>query len=270
MTGLVKSEFRKFMSTRMWWILLAVMVAYMAFMAAALAAMYIAQGTITAGSSDSGEINLDPKLAPSIVYTVAASFGYIFPALIGVMSFTGEFRHKTITPTFIASPNRTNVLVAKLLSGIPLGVVYGALGTLGCVAAGAAVLAIGDIPTQLGTGYAWEIIGRSVLALTLWLLFGVALGSVVTNQTVAVVILIAFTQVVEPLLRMILGAWGPTEGISRFLPGAVGDSIAGGSLYNAIIPAGPLGFWPALLVMVAYIAALAIIGRFTTLKRDVG
>lgn len=270
MIALVRSEFRKFRSTRMWWILLIVLVAYMAFTAGAVAAMYIANGTLTSDASASGTVNLDPRLAPSNVYTVAASFGYIFPALIGVMSFTNEFRHKTITPTFIATPNRTKVLLAKLISGIPMGIVYGVLGTFACVGAGALVLSLGDISPQLGTGYAWEIIGRSILALTMWLMFGVALGSVITNQTVAVVVLIAFTQLVEPLLRMILSVWTPTQGIAKFLPGAVGDSIAGGSLYSTITSSNTFSLWQALIVMLAYIAILAVIGRATTLRRDVG
>lgn len=269
MTNLLRSEFRKFTSTRMWWILIIVMVGYMAFNAAIIAATFSLSDMVTGATVDGSELTMDPSSVPSTVYTLASTMGYIFPALIGVMSFTGEFRHKTITPTLIATPQRGKVMLAKLLSGVPLGLIYGTLGTFACVGAGALVLSLGDVSSQLGTGYAWEIIGRSVLSLTLWLVFGVALGSVITNQAVAIVVLIAFTQLVEPILRAALPMWDATEQVAKFLPGAVGDSIAGGSFYNSFTGASPLGLSAGLALMIVYIAALALLGRATTLRRDI-
>ncbi|MFD2839801.1 ABC transporter permease [Populibacterium corticicola] len=266
MINLLKSEYRKFVSTRMWWVLLLVMVGYMAMNASAFAFMFAFGDAVSTGDPD---MVMDPTLAPQSVYTVAASMGYIFPALIGVMSIAGEFRHKTITPTIIATPNRTKLLTAKLISGVPLGILYGAVGTFACVGFGALILSLGDVSPQLDTSYAWGIIGRSVLTLTLWLIFGVALGSVLTNQVAAVVILIAFTQLIEPILRMLLPNWTITEGAARFLPGAVGDAIAGGSIYDAMSGATPLPIASAIAVMLAYIVVLAAIGRVSTLRSDI-
>lgn len=269
MMNLVKSEYRKFLSTKMWWILLLAMIGYMAMMGASVALIFT-MGDSAAGTDMNGNpIELDSTQIPQSVYTIASTMGYIFPALIGAMSFTGEFRHKTITPTLIATPNRSKVLCAKLLSGLPMGAIFGAVGTLSTVGAAALVLVIGDVPTQLGTLFAWEIIGRSVLSLTLWLLLGVALGSAIKNQAVVVVGLIAFTQLVEPLARIAAPVFESVAGIVKFLPGAVGDAIAGGSFYGVMGSSQSLSLLGGIVVMVVYIAAFAALGRVTSLARDI-
>lgn len=270
MIDLVKSEYRKFTSTRMWWILLISMAGYMAFTAAMIALLFVLDGPNASTGIEGEPVSMDPSLVPQTVYTIASSMGYAFPALIGALSFTGEFRHKTITPTLIATPNRTKLLLAKLLSGVPMGAIYGAAGTLVTVGAGALVLTIGDVPTQLDTLFAWEIIGRSILSLTLWLLLGVALGSAIKNQAIVIVGLIVFTQFLEPLARTLLPMVEPLEGVAKFLPGAVGDAITGGSFYGIMGTTSTLPFLAAIGMMLAYIIGFAAIGRATNLARDIG
>lgn len=268
MKQLIISEYRKFFSTRMWWILLVAMTAYMAVTAAGLAATFAFADALN--SNVNGEpLEVDAEQAVATVMTTASSFGYIFPALIGALSFTGEFRHQTIVPTFVATPNRTKVLLAKMVSGIPMGAIFGVLGTLVCALAGGAVLALGGISPGFGSLSTWETFGRSSLALTLWLLFGVALGSVLKNQAVVVVLLIAFTQLIEPIARLALPLWDATAPVSKFLPGAVGDAISGASLYASIPGTPSLAFWAGLAVMIAYIAGFAVLGRVTTLRKDI-
>src|SRR3954451_21904857 len=53
--------------------------------------------------------------------------GGFIAALIGVMSICSEFRHGTIRPTFIFTPMRDRVLIAKLLSSTALGAAFGLL-----------------------------------------------------------------------------------------------------------------------------------------------
>ena len=56
---------------------------------------------------------------------------------------------------------------------------------------------------------------------------GVAFGSVLTNQVAAIVVILAFTQFVEPIARLALGAFDVTDGIAKFLPGAAADGLVG-------------------------------------------
>ena len=47
--------------------------------------------------------------------------------VLGVLIITGEYRHKTVTPTFLAEPRRGRVVTAKLGIGFGAGIVMGAL-----------------------------------------------------------------------------------------------------------------------------------------------
>jgi hypothetical protein len=85
----------------------------------------------------------------------------------------------------------------------------------------------------------------------------------------AIVVLLAFTQFVEPLARIGLGAFEPTAGISRWLPGAAGEAITGTSFYSASGLAELLPWWGGLLVLLGYGLLLAAVGRVTTLRKDV-
>lgn len=262
MGAILLSEYRKFFTTRMWWLLLIIMVLYMGLTAAALA--------FTFSPAVAGDMGMPggSGSAVSTVYTTAASFGYVFPALIGVLSITGEYRHKTITNTLLGTPQRGKMLAAKMLAGIPMGVMYGVAGTLACVGLGATVLSANGMDPLLGDATTWAIIGRSVLAITLWLLVGVGIGALIPNQVAAIVTLLVFTQFIEPIARMALpmAEWG--QDIARFMPGAVGDSIAGGSFYS-MMGTELLPLWAGVILLTAYAVVFAVIGRYTTLRRDI-
>jgi hypothetical protein len=109
-----------------------------------------------------------------------------------------------------------------------------------------------------------------VVALTLWALVGVGFGSVLTNQVAAIVVLLAFTQFVEPLLRLLLAQFDATEALSKFLPGAAGEAIAGSSLYVSSGLAELLNAWQGTLTLLGYAVILVVIGRLTTFRRDIG
>ena len=59
-----------------------------------------------------------------------------------------------------------------------------------------------------------------------------AFGSVVPNQVAAIVVILAFTQLVEPIARIALGAFDLTDGVAKFLPGAAADALIGASLFG--------------------------------------
>lgn len=264
MGGIFISEYRKFFSTRMWWLLMLIMVVYMGVTAASLAFLF--SPGMMGEVQGAGEIVAES--AVTTVYTTAASFGYVFPVIIGVLSLTGEFRHKTITVTLLGTPSRGKLVVAKMLGGIPMGLMYGIAGTAASVGAGAIVLAATGADPLLGAATTWAVIGRSVLAMTLWLLLGVGLGALIPNQVAAIVTLLVFTQFIEPIARMALPqvSWG--ENIAQFLPGNVGDSVAGGSFY-ASMGSTLLPLWGATLLLLGYGIVFAVIGRYTTLTKDI-
>jgi ABC-2 type transport system permease protein len=268
------AEYRKFVTTRMWWVLLLTMVVYMGFTAALIAFSVTidpSEGGLGAfDPSNPGQMTaLPPRALALTVYTLASSFGYVFPVLMGTLSVAGEYRHMTITPTLLAEPRRNVVLGAKLISSLPIGLLYGLLGTASVVGGGAAVLALRGNDAMLTDGKVLQVIGWSVVALTVWAMVGVGFGTVLKNQVAAIVVVLAFTQLVEPTLRFAFGFISILKGVPKWLPGAAGDAIAGSSFYSTTGINDLLPRWQGLLVLIGYGVVLAAVGRFTTFRKDV-
>lgn len=268
MSAALLSEWRKFVTTRMWWVLLLTMVGYMAFLAAIMAFSFAMgpQGGGAGGDSGPQLSSVDVALG---VYTLAATLGYVFPVIIGALSVSGEFRHQTVTPTLLAEPRRNVVLGAKLLAGVPLGLLYGLAATLTTVGVGAGVLAAMGEDAVLTDPEVVRTALLSVVVLTVWAVVGVGFGAALKNQVVAIVVVLAFTQLVEPTLRVALGFIDGAEGIAKWLPGAAGEAVVGSSLYSLTGVNELLGRWEGLAVLVGYGLVLAVIGRLTTFRRDI-
>nr|MCU0295651.1 ABC transporter permease [Candidatus Nanopelagicales bacterium] len=147
MNDALRTEFRKITTTRTWWINALLMLGYMVVMSAIMAASFVFGMRAEPASSD--PMVLDPQSIASSVYTLAVALGYIFPAVLGAMVVTSEFRHRTITMTLLAEPRRTLVLGSKLAAVLPFAVVVALAGVLGAVIGGATTLAVLGEPTFL-------------------------------------------------------------------------------------------------------------------------
>lgn len=266
------AEFQKLLTTRMWWLLAILLAVYVAFMAGGLGALFgwLDANPDAAAQSGGAPLPADVELAP-LLYSFASSIGYVFPLLLGALAVTSEFRHKTLTPTFLAEPHRTVVLSAKLVSQLVAGAVLGAIGYAVSVGSAAAVLAGFGLETGLDSSDTWALIGRGILAMALWGGIGVGLGVLVTNQVAAVVIVIAFTQFLEPILRFAASLNDVTANVGRYLPGAASDALVGASFYTVASFGGAetLEWWQGGLVLLALALVTTVIGGATTWRRDV-
>lgn len=267
MIDLIRAETRKLLTTRMWWLLLGIMALTIAAFAGIFAFALGAGDGLTTGTSDT-PVEIDDVTLALTVYTMGVSLGYVFPVTLGALHVTGEFRHRTIDTTLLSAPHRGRAIGAKLISVVPMGLLYGLVGMGTGLGIGAVAFAITGQSLELGDAHVWRSIGLGVIALAAWMVVGVGFGAVLTNQVAAIVTLLAFTQFVEPILRMALAAWSPTEGIAMFLPGAAGEAIVGASFYSASGMSDLLPWWGGLLVLLGYAAVTALMGRLTTFRRD--
>ena len=266
MTAALVAEFRKFFSTRLWWILLIGLIAYLGFVGLAMAF------SMTVDNDDADTTTLTGAALARSIYALISPIGYVFPLVIGSLAVTAEFRHKTITASLLVEPRRSVLLGAKLLAGIPMGLVYGVAATATVVLTAAPVLAWRGDGAFLGETETIKVIVFSVIVMALWLMMGVAIGSVLSNQVAAIIVLLAFTQFIEPIARVALAEFDATSSVAKFLPGASADALIGSSFYaNTGGTAIELLSRPAgAAMMIAYIVVLALIGRFTTFKKDIG
>ena len=256
------AEWRKLTSTALWWVLALGMAAYLAFVGAAMAFSL----TVAPEGQAPPLGGLDAALT---VYGVLNAVGYVFPLVVGTLLVTTEVRHRTLTQTLLAEPRRGVVLGAKLVLAAGIGLLYGVAGVVGLVAAGAPVLsAVGD-GAFLGDPQVVRALLLGVLVTGLWAVLGTGFGAVVPHQVAAVVAILAFTQFVEPIARLALGAVDGLSVVSAYLPGAAADAVVGASPFSQMGDVDLLPAWAGALVLLGYAAALTLAGRLTTFARDV-
>ena len=243
MTALVRAELLRLRSTRSTWGLLA------AALVLTLAFAGMVLGDVGGmGGLPPGSVRLRDALLG------AAALGTVPVVLLGVLSITTEFHHRTATFTFLATPQRWRVLVAKtiacLLVAPPVAVLLlTAPLTLGALS--------GAIDLTLDPDLA-RLVARAALGFECWVLLGVGIGAAIRNQTIAVAVPLIWFGVIEQLLQ--------SYGTSRLLPWLPGGASA--ALSGARFP-GVLPIWAALLVFLAYVAALLAPGARAISRRDI-
>jgi ABC-2 type transport system permease protein len=267
----VRSELLKVTTTRLWWVLALVLLGYVGFTAGLLAGLFGALGEQMSAQPDAPQLPTDAL--PPIVYSVATAVGYVFPVLLGALATTGEFRHQTITPTFLATPRRGLVLVAKVVVGLLVGALFGLIGLVASMGLGAPILSATGVDPALSDPDTWALAARVVLAMAIWAVIGVGLGVLVPNQVAVIVIVLAFTQFLEPILRFGTSIWEWTAELGRFLPGAASDALVGSSIFTSLGGAAttvaPLEWWQGGLVLAGIAAVVVVAGALTTWRRDV-
>jgi hypothetical protein len=271
------AELAKVFSLKSWWLLALIMIAYVGMTAAGLAFFFSDLGAQFAGAGAAAP-ELDPVVAANLVYTSVTAVGLVIPLLFGALLATTEYRHGTLTPTVLAQPRRGVVLAAKGIVAAVMGALYGVAGLIGSVGLGAGVLAALGEPTALDEPEVIAVLLRTVLATALWSLLGLGLGALLTSQIAAIVIVLAFTQFVEPILRLVANVWEWSASLGRFLPGAATDALVGAGLFsslNALDPSIPsaevdaLLWWQGGLILGGLCALLLVAASLTTMRRDV-
>ncbi len=267
LVGATRSEITKQFSTALWWILAIVLFLYVALMSGGLA--FAVEG-IAHGLIPGEELPLPADQLPLTLYSFAASLGYVFALLIGTIMVTSEFRHKTLTITFLATPRRGSALLAKVTAGALMGLLYAVIAIIAVLPAAAVVAGFGDDPL-LGSGDAWAMFGRILLALVLWTIMGIGIGALIRNQIAAIVAILVFTQLIEPILRLVASLVEGAGEAANYLPGAASDILVGASFSDtttAVAANGP-EWWVGAIVLAAYSAFFLLLGWLTSWRRDV-
>lgn len=269
LSAATRSETTKLFSTSMWWILALVLAVYIGSTAAALGFVYAAAAS---GSLPGDAPPLPEDGLAALLYSTATSVGYVFPLVIGTLMVTGEFRHKTLTPTFLATPRRGLVLWAKMLVGVLVGVLYGVIGIAVSVGASVGFLTGFDVDPELTSDDIWTQFGRMLLAYVLWVLIGIGVGALVRNQVGAIVGVLVFTQFIEPVGRLAAAFVDGLSDVTQYLPGAASDTLVGASVLAMSMSTGDTGgmeWWAGGLVLLGYAVVLVLLGHLFSWRRDV-
>jgi ABC-2 type transport system permease protein len=247
-TRLLAAELLKLRTTWVTYVLLGVSVLVTALTAAAVAS--------------SAELAADPALA----LAESVTFSSFLALVAGILLTTNEYRHGTITSTFLVTPSRPRVLAAKLLAGGVAGAAFGAV--VAAVAFGIAVPWLSGSEEEIAVGaQLFEAVGRLLAVYVLYALVGVAAGAIVQNQVGAIVATIGWLFVIEQIISvlsaLVAGDVGEEGAVAPYLPGAALSAVASDGAGDAGLEAG----W-ALLLSSAYVAVLAALGTASMVRRD--
>ena len=267
MTSAIKAEFRKFFTTRMWWgMALATFVS-----GAGLAVLFgfLLTQPQTAADAARGVPQGTPEQVANSVYTSGLQVGYLLLLVIGVMQIGSEYRHKTITSTFLGVPKRVRVMGAKVIALLGIGAIYGLISLVASVVAGAIVLNARGFSAFPSTGVL-RTLALSLLVLGLWALIGLGAGILIPNQVAALLISVGVAWIVEPIAGVLLGLWTwGREHIVEYLPTAASQAIVNGVTQSGANAAPRLVWWAGALVLAAYAAVLAGFGSWRTVRSDI-
>ncbi len=182
----------------------------------------------------------------------------IFTLILGILVVTWDYRHGTITQTFLAAPRRERVIVAKVVTAVGLAVLLTAI-ALG-LAIGIAEIWLGD-QFQL-TDENWQHAGRIMLAAVLWAVLGLGLGATLQTQVGALISAIVWFLVLELVL---VGLGSKIWNIDKYLPGeALREFSSSGQFEEE-----RLGRTAAGLLAAGYAFGFAALGTLSVLRRDV-
>ena len=188
----------------------------------------------------------------------------LFIMILAIVGITGEWRHRTITGSLLAAPNRTRFLAAKTLAFAAAGALL-SLAISVCVAiVGYAILEARGLPTP-DLADVLELMARNAGAAALLGGFGVGIGSLVRNQPVAIVGILIAAFVVDPVIAQFapkVETFSPTGALPNAIQGVSPDDVG-------MEKVDFLAAVPAVAVMLVWIGALFGAGATLLVKRDV-
>lgn len=293
MGRLVKAEFRKILTTKLWWALL---------IPTALIALAFALGWGNSVNSISDALSssqlselarargADPDTLPVGLLAISRgiNIGLLFPMIFGVFAIAGEYNRKTISTTFLTAPNRGMALSAKMITYIAWGAIYG----LVIVAMASLGIAATVSSQRLPDGAQWlGVLGAGIVAGVLATLFGIGVGAVWNSVVGSVITLVIYMALVENLVVLLAFGWGEITWLGGVLPngtlngiaGAIGAEAfgaAGGGLttlstesqwglqYFAGAP-GAFSWWASLLIFMAWTGVFFAGAWASNQRRDV-
>ena len=250
MIRLVRAEWTKLFTTRVWIGLL--------LGSCVLVAGFAVLLTAFAGDAESELPAVGTEAYEALAFATAANVVVLF-LILGIIGMTQEYRHRTATPTFLTTPRRGQVVVAKLvayaLAAAPFALLVLAVNyVVVALHAGAR----GAAPALTGDNL--RVLAGSGLALVIYAVIGVGVGALLRNQVGAIVGSLVYLFVVEPVVRQIPA----TSGAYKWMPGGALEALTATFQGPDLLEA-----WQGGLLLLGYGLLAALLGTLFAVRRDI-
>ena len=245
MLPIIRGEFRKLTTVRGPWLLLA-------------AGPLLVVAGITGLVESGGNVHDPGTQRAALAHTGLAA---IFTLIFGILAVAGEYRHSTISGTYLSSPRRGRVIAAKLTVYAVTGAAAGLVCSGAALAAAAAWWAERGGHLQLSAADTWLTLLGGVAANGALAAIGVGLGALIRNPAAAIAAALAWFALIEGIAGQLLGS-----SLARWLPFYASEALGRSNLSatSRLLPQ-----WGGGLMLLAYAAVFATAAVFTTLRRDV-
>jgi ABC-2 type transport system permease protein len=301
MIRLIRSELIKLRTTHMWWIFL---LCSLAFVGLALLinsaqadsdlqtpdyadqppppglsdqdkADYLAQQQADKDHAAAAHTGAGLAHIAANIYTSGQFFGLMMVMLLAILLITNEFYHQTATATFLATPKRTKVIAAKLITGGMMALAFWLIATVINIVVGAIFFSSEGVSNSLGHWTAQQAILLNLLVYVLWAVFGIGIGVLIRSQigatiTAAVVYTIGTyaALAVLALVRtyLIKDDWVLQAAV--YIPPLASEHVVG-SLQNQMGDTHLPARWVGVVVLVGWALVLGTIGTLITRRRDI-
>jgi ABC-2 type transport system permease protein len=273
---LIRSEFVKIRTTNTWWLfgLGAFVLLCLTFLVNALSAHFTLTQPTPEGMSPEDaatfEASRDVVFQAANLFTSGQFFGLMFVMLLGIVIVTNEFHHQTATTTFLTTPHRTAVILAKLSVAALCGAGFWLITTAINIPATMIYLATEHVPNHFGDWPVTRAILLNLLAYLLWGILGVGLGVLIRSQlgaTVTAVAVYLIGTAAASILFQLFAAWLDQDWIRDMQYGM--PSIASGLMVSGKNLPGQPAFWVGGVVLICWALVTGTIGTLITRTRDI-
>ena len=238
---ILAAEVRKLRTVRTVWVLL-------------LAAQVIAVAGISGLMLNRDATSLDGQRG------AVAHIGLVslFTLVLGLTAVAGEYRHRTITDAYLATPRRERLMLAKLGVYTAAGAAFGVVAAVTALATTAIWIAAKGAALDVSSMDLWRTVLGGIGWNAAFAAIGVAVGALITNLIAAVATALAWLALIEGIVGQLIGD------AKQWLPFALGSALDG-------LPgtAGGPPQWQAALALLGYAAILAAAAVTTTVRRDI-
>jgi ABC-2 type transport system permease protein len=240
MTTLIANEIRKLRTIRGPWLLLA----------AGPVLVIVGVAGAVAGGADLTQ----PQAA---IHAVAhAGLMSLLTLVFGITAVAGEYRHKTITDTYLATACRGRVIAAKFAVYAAVGAVFGLMLAITAVIATAVAITANGGSLDLSNSDLWHPRRRRRRQRRLRR-HRVSLGALIRNLAAAIATALAWIALVEGLIGELI------SDLEAWLP------FAGGQALGRLPGAPDISQWAGGLLLAGYAVVFAAIALTTSVRRDI-
>jgi ABC-2 type transport system permease protein len=246
MTALARAELLKLRTTRAWLGYVPALVVVSGIGTAAQ--LGTAKDLDLAGPEFSRELLMSSLVAGLIAF------------LVGITVVSSEWRYGTITRTFLVTPRRERVLVAKGVLLLLVGAGLAVLAISVVLVVSVPWLSVEGASFRLDRGVLERLV-QLVLGAALWGAFGVGVGSLIHNQTAAVAVGLLWVLLFEAMVAAGLGLVD-LERYADYQPGYALSAFVG-DLESGLSP------WAGGAVALGWVLVLCALGAVRVVRRDV-